>query len=131
LSARRYAHWDLAGPLIETWPARDPSSATINAAVARSRTVFHTPPVLGTVRDLRATLNDHIMRVAVCLDEHLQRDVQGCRLIPCQPLVELLIFDEAERLSMTALECIRDIFDRTGVGVILIGMPGMEKRLSR
>ena len=46
-------------------------------------------------------------------------------------LVEMLIFDEAERLSMTALEFIRDIFDRTGVGVILIGMPGMEKRLSR
>ena len=131
MSARRYAHWDLAGPLIETWPARDPSSATINAALARSRTVFHTPPVLGTVRDLRATLNDHIMRVEVCIDEHLHRDVQGCRVIQCQPLVELLIFDEAERLSMAALEFIRDIFDRTGVGVILIGMPGMEKRLSR
>jgi hypothetical protein len=72
LSARRYAHWDLAGPLIETWPARDPSSATINAALARSRTVFHTPPVLGTLRDLRATLNDHIIRVEVCIDEHLQ-----------------------------------------------------------
>jgi DNA transposition AAA+ family ATPase len=131
LSARRYAHWDLAGPLIETWPARDPSSATINAALARSRTVFYTPPVLGTLRDLRATLSDHIMRVEVCIDEHLQRDVQGCRVVQCQPLVELLIFDEAERLSMTALECIRDLFDRTGVGVILIGMPGMEKRLSR
>ena len=38
LSVRRYAHWDLAGPLIETWPARDPSSATIHAALARSRT---------------------------------------------------------------------------------------------
>src|SRR5262249_57303878 len=93
--------------------------------------VFHTPPVLGTLRDLRATLTDHIMRVEVCIDDHLQRDMQGCRGIQCQPLVELLIFDEAERLSMTALEFIRDIFDRTGVGVIFIGMPGMEKRLSR
>jgi DNA transposition AAA+ family ATPase len=42
----------------------------------------------------------------------------------------MLIFDEAERLSMTALELIRDIFDRTGVGIILISMPGMEKRLA-
>ena len=67
----------------------------------------------------------------MCIDDHLQRDVQGCRVVQCQDLVELLIFDEAERLSMTALECIRDLFDRTGVGVILIGMPGMEKRLSR
>src|SRR5919206_206121 len=39
LSARRYAHWDLAGPLIEHWSARDPSSATINAALARTRTL--------------------------------------------------------------------------------------------
>ena len=131
MSARRYAHWDLAGSLIETWQARDPSSVTINAALARSRAVFHTPPVLGTLRDLRAILNDHIMRVEVCIDDHLQRDVKGCRVIQGQPLVALLIFDEAERLSMTALECIRDLFDGTGGGVILIGMPGMEKRLSR
>ena len=43
----------------------------------------------------------------------------------------MLIFDEAERLSVTGLEFIWDIFDRRGVGVVLIGMPGMEKRLSR
>ena len=82
------------------------------------------------MRDLRATLNDHHAGGSG-RDKHLQRDVQGCRVVQCQDLVELLIFDEAERLSMTALECIRDLFDRTGVGVILIGMPGMEKRLSR
>ena len=45
----------------------------------------------------------------------------------------MLIIDECERLPTTAIELIRDIFDRTGVGVILIGMPGLrlEKRLSR
>ena len=45
--------------------------------------------------------------------------------------VELLIFDEAERSSMTALELYPRQIRPTGVGVILIGMPGMEKRLSR
>ena len=46
LSARRYAHWDLAGPLIETWKRRDPSQAKVNAALARSRTVFQRRPSL-------------------------------------------------------------------------------------
>jgi len=133
LSARRYAHWDVAGPYIEAWKGcRHPLRAKVNAALAGSRTVFHTPTVLGTLRDLRETLDAHMGRVDSCIDEHLHRHVQGCRIIDAyEPLVEMLIFDEAERLSVTALEFIRDLFDRTGVGVILIGMPGMEKRLSR
>ncbi len=45
--------------------------------------------------------------------------------------VELIIVDEAERLSTTALEYMRDLFDRHGVGLILIGMPGIEKRMAR
>lgn len=132
LSARRYAHWDLAGPLIETWGPRESSEAKISAALASSRTVFHTPAVLGSLRDLRHTLDQHIARVTMCIDDHLHSQVKGCRtVVEHVPLVELLIFDEAERLSTSALELIRDRFDRTGVGIILIGMSGMEKRLSR
>jgi len=131
LSAQRYAHWDVVGHLIENWKRPDPLQAKINAALASSRTVFHTPTVLGTLRDLRDTLDEQVTRAELCIDDHLHRDVKGCRVVGGEPLVEMLIFDEAERLSMTALELIRDRFDRTGVGVILIGMPGMEKRLSR
>jgi DNA transposition AAA+ family ATPase len=43
----------------------------------------------------------------------------------------LLVIDEADRLKDVGLEQVRSIFDDGDLGLILIGMPGIEKRLAR
>jgi hypothetical protein len=45
--------------------------------------------------------------------------------------VEILVVDEADWLKTLALEVLRDVHDRTRIGLVLIGMPGVEKRLTR
>ncbi len=40
----------------------------------------------------------------------------------------LIVIDETDRLSITSLEQVRSIFDQGGLGLIMIGMPGIEKK---
>lgn len=130
LSARRYACWDLAEPLLLTWGPRDPSDAKVYAALSRSRSVFYTPTVAGGLRELRDEMKCLTDRVNICIDQHIHRHEES-RSGSQADLVELLVIDEAERLSATALEYVRDAFDRADIGLLLIGMPGIEKRMAR
>ena len=43
----------------------------------------------------------------------------------------LIVIDEADRIKVAGLEQVRDVFDRGGVGVVLVGMPGLERWMTR
>ncbi len=132
LSARRYAHWDKAEPLLTTWGPRQDSDHDVYAALYRARTVLYTPPVLQTPRQFAHDLEHLTTRVAVCISQHrTQTTKQSNPATAAASPIRLLVIDEAERLAPTSLELVRDRYDRDNIGVILIGMPGIEKQFRR
>ena len=130
-SGRRYARWDTLEPFITTWGARADSDADYHAAAHRSRAVFYTPPVLPKPAQLIREINLLQDRLGACIDEHLRtigKITDPVVRTSTRKYVELLIVDEAERLTATALEVLRDRHDQEHIAIILIGMPGIDQR---
>ena len=129
-SARRYAHWHRIEPFLLEWGPRDPSDTPIHALAARSRIVFYTPAVGAPLKQMKDDVN--YLAVHMGFSISAGRALKDPSVDPMRiTSMELLIIDEAERLDVTALEWLRDIYDRAPMGLILTGMPGIEKSLSR
>ena len=129
-SARRYANWDTLEPYLDTWGPRSDDDAKHYALANRARTVVYTPEVLPRHRELVRDIDHWVSRLGICIEEHQRTigKVTGTHVGDASRWVELLIIDEAERLTPTALEMLRDRHDRTQLAMILIGMPGIDQR---
>lgn len=107
--------------------------ADIPPDLADCHTLVFTPKVTTTPRRLSEALG-----TLVISRNELVRSAREAAAVPPpsrRSVVELLIVDEADRLKMPELEEIRDRYDRAsfadGAGVVLIGLPGIEKLLAR
>jgi len=123
LSSRHYSHWNRIEPL-------DPFSekSEYTPELADRKTLFYTAPVSNSPRRVEDDLNHGLFKLRAAVyfaaesqNQEVDHD-EGC---------ELIIVDEAERLTLPSLEHLRDRYDREGFGLIVIGMPGIEKKLSR
>lgn len=138
LSARHFAHWDLIEKLsaeITRFVREDePVSPPPPPEVLEYRTAVYTPDVdnnpsriYGGVNQVRTNLG-RVIEKAMWAQKGVE-DYYFDNTV--DKFAELLIVDEADRLKMSGLETVRDIYDRKHLGLVLIGMPGIEKRLAR
>jgi DNA transposition AAA+ family ATPase len=132
LSARHYAHWDQVESFLPPRPILQ--VLPLPAELATYSTIVYTPTVAGSTARLAAELGGLESAFARVVDD--ARPAEETRpWWPQVPYVDLIIIDEADRLRTTTLEHVRDRYDRANLrgrqGLILIGLPGIEKRLAR
>lgn len=127
-SAEEYAAWPNC---LEEYSIRDNLAETQAASVRGCRAIFYTATVANTPKTLQSGLGNLIFRFGharLVLEEGF--DERDC-LSNADRACPLIIVDEADRLSINTLEHLRDLYDRKHFGLILLGMPGLEKRLAR
>src|SRR5919204_5486875 len=133
LSARHYARWDAVEPVVRTSWERAPAPAF--PEFVRCRTLFYTVSMTTTPKRLEQDLNRLFNGLNLAIARALQPRGENSDVLEkylAQPeMVELLVVDEADRLKFPVLEQLRHFYDQRGFGLILIGMPGLEKRLAR
>lgn len=91
--------------------------------------MLYTPPVVNTARIIEREIADVWGSVAGMTRRSIWRTDPMASIRADAP--SLLIVDEADRLKTAALEQLRDFYDRRHVGLVLIGTPGIQKRLAR
>jgi hypothetical protein len=127
MSAREYANWNELESVLGPAPYRRGGLPPRDSGPWQ--TVLYTPGVVNTPRTVQREV-DHlwgrVFSLAAGSSWYADREVN-----PDPGPPDLVIVDEADRLKTASLEQLRDLYDRRNIGLVLIGMPGLQKRLAR
>lgn len=129
LSARYYAKFDLFDRFGYTKIPED-EKLDLAKQIVSTQAFFYTASVTNTPNRIKAELKkEHVdllmslSKAKFTIEKEYTYDTDRSALV---------IIDEADRLKMGSLEQVRDFYDREeNWGIVLIGMPGLEKRLAR
>lgn len=139
LSARHYSLHDLVEHYRHLYERKNP----LPLELAECRSLLYTPDVTNTPRQIENQIISLSSRASILVEEAIKFKYPQAQTPEAESTeeylpytwesspIELILVDEADRLKVGGLEQIRDLYDRSGLGLILIGMPGLEKRLSR
>ena len=128
LSAKYYAQLDSLQQF--NLAKRKADKKSLAPKILTNQTIFYTAKILNTPKRINMAIKNERLNL-------FRTRLEAFRLLKPKSTYKedfrtLIIIDEADRLTMRSVEQVRDIYDRLeNVGVILIGMPGIEKRLSR
>lgn len=143
LSAQRYTMNDVVESNLYVYERKNP----LPLEFADCRSLLYTPEVTNSPRSIDNNLLNLQVRVGGLIRQAIELkhpqatapEKEGAEVEEADEEnqfwkyspIELILVDEADRLKMGGLEQLRDIYDRNALGLILIGMPGLEKRLAR
>ncbi len=136
LSALKYSGWDKISSFYDLNFRNfftDPESLSLPSEILQCDTIFETASATNTPSRIEKLIfsSAYKLKFMKCFNntkkppEHSFSDQEKFSD------VKLIIIDEVDNLKYTSLEQLRNIYDKMGLGMVLIGMPGIERRISR
>lgn len=136
LSALKYSNWDKIKNFYDSNFKTffdDPKSLSLPQEIERCDTILETASSTNTPSRVEKIIYSDAFKLKFMKHFNKTGTYPGHSVSDRENFAEvnLIIVDEVDHLKYTSLEQLRSIYDRFGFGMVLIGMPGIERRISR